>query len=237
MPPLEKPITVLITGANRGLGFEFARQYLQRGACVIATCRNPNDASGLNTLQTDDRLLILPMDVGHEGSIGALANTLNARGIAIDILINNAGIFPTKSNEEGLGSFDFETALRVFRTNAIASLMVTQALHPLLSPNAKIATIASDFASIGQNTSGFPYYYAGSKAAQNMMMRSLAADLRHEKICVICLDPGWVRTDMGGESAPLSPEQSIAGMIQVIDKVSLNDSGEFLTWQGRKQIW
>jgi NAD(P)-dependent dehydrogenase (short-subunit alcohol dehydrogenase family) len=235
---------VLITGANRGLGLEFTRQYLDRGARVFASCRRPAEARQLQTLQAEQpqHLSVVSLDVADHDSIQAAYATVRSQVDGLDVLINNAGVYSSRGGEEPLerlGKLTFEEALTVLRVNAVAPLIVAQRCLDLLRAghDAKIVSISSGYGSVSANTRGFPYYYSASKAALNMFMRSLAADAKRWGITTVLLDPGWVSTDMGGPGAPLTPEVAVRAMIRVIDALTPRRNGRFLTWQGDEQNW
>ena len=235
---------ILITGANRGLGLEFTRQYLEGGAHVFAGCRQPAAAISLHTLQAryPRRLSIVPLDVADADVIGRAHDMVHSQTESIDILINNAGIYSSHGSDEPLerlGRLSFEDALTVLRVNAVAPLLVAQQFLGLLraSRGAKLVNISSGYGSVSANTDGFPYYYSASKAALNMFMRSLAADAKRWGITTVLLDPGWVSTDMGGPGAPLAPKKAVAAMLRLIDALTPHHNGRFLTWQGDEQDW
>ncbi len=227
---------VLVTGANRGIGLEFARQYLQRGSRVFAGYRRPDAAQHLESLKEShpDQLTILPLDVADADSIRASQQRVRTQVDSLDVLINNAGI----GVAEHLGALNFDDVLRVMRVNAVGPLLIAQEYLDLLraGENAKIANVTSGYGSVSQN-SGFPYSYSASKAALHQLMRSLAAEIRQWGIMTVLLDPGWVQTDMGGPNAPLPVEQSAGGMIKVIDALTPERSGAFINWQGSEMQW
>jgi len=227
---------VVITGANRGLGLELARQTLARGDCVLAGVREPARAAELAALRgpSGGRLRIAPCDVASDESVRAFAAALTE---PVDLLINNAGV---RSLPDSLEALDLEAAARTFQVNALGALRVTRALLPQLrrAGAAKIANIGSNLGSIADNTGGGSYGYRMAKAALNMATRSLAQDLRAEGIIVVVLSPGWVQTDMGGPEAPLPVGQSVTDLLGVIDRLTLvNDSGEFLDHRGERVPW
>jgi NAD(P)-dependent dehydrogenase (short-subunit alcohol dehydrogenase family) len=235
---------ILITGANRGLGLEFTRQYLERGSHVFAGCRRPETARRLQTLRAihQQRLSVVVLDVADPNTIQAAHATVRSQVDGLDVLINNAGVYSSRGSEETLerlGELTFEEALTVLRVNAVAPLMVAQQYLDLLRAghDAKIVSISSGYGSVSANTGGFPYYYSASKAALNMFMRSLAADTKRWGTTTVLLDPGWVSTDMGGPNAPHTPKQSVRGMIRVIDTLTPQHNGRFFTWQGDDQPW
>ena len=235
---------ILITGANRGLGLAFTRQYLEQGAHVFAGCRKPAAAPSLHTLQAryPQRLSLVALDVADDDAIRTAHDAVHSQTDRLDVLINNAGIYSSGGSDEPsehLGDLSFEDALMVLRVNAVAPLLVAQQFLDLLraGDHAKIISISSGYGSVSGNTGGFPYYYSASKAALNMFMRSLAADAKRWGITTVLLDPGWVSTDMGGPSAPITPEQAVRSMIRLIDSLRLRHNGRFLTWQGDEQDW
>jgi NAD(P)-dependent dehydrogenase (short-subunit alcohol dehydrogenase family) len=235
---------VLITGANRGLGFEFTRQYLARGAQVFAGCRQPTAARALGALrgQYPQQLSVVALDVSDANAIQAAHETVHSQTERLDILINNAGIYSSHGSDEPterLGKLSFEDALTVLRVNAVGPLLVAQQFLERLraARGAKLINISSGYASVSANTGGFPYYYSASKAALNMFMRTFAADAKRLGITTVLLDPGWVRTAMGGPGAPHAPEQVVAAMLRLIDALTPRQNGRFLTWQGSDQDW
>lgn len=235
---------IMITGANRGLGLEFARQYLERGARVFAGCRRPAEAQQLQTLRAahPQRLSIVSLDVAAPNSIQTAHATVRSQVDGLDVLINSAGIYSSRGSEEPseqLGALTFEDALTVLRVNAVAPLIMAQEYLDLLRAghDAKIVSISSEYGSVSANMGGFPYYYSASKAALNMFMRSLAGDAKRWGIITVLLDPGWVRTDMGGPAAPVTPRESVRGMIGVIDALTPRQNGRFFTWQGHELAW
>jgi len=229
----------LVTGGNRGLGLEFVRQLLARGDAVIATARAPDNADDLQALVRAHRgqLQVFPLDVAQPASQSALARALPealAESGRIDLLVNNAGVL---ASGERFGDIRMEALDASFRTNAAGPLLLTQALAPLLANNAVVANISSQLGSIENTTRfGTPSYGIG-KAAQNMATRLLAVALAERGIAVVALHPGWVQTDMGGAGASITPQQSVQGLLKVIDSASLTSSGHFLDWRGIALPW
>ncbi len=227
----------LITGANRGLGLEFVRQLLARGDSVVACCREPDAAKELRALAADagDRLTLLPLDVADADAIAALPGKLPG---AVDVLVNNAGI---AAEAEVFGEFDAATMARVLQVNSIAPMLLTQALTPLLEKQGKqpkVVCITSVLGSITQAEGlSFGLSYGMSKAALNMGVKKLASELKRRGVALVALHPGWVQTDMGGKGATLRPEESICGMLAVIDKLSTADNGRYLTYEGKTLPW
>jgi NAD(P)-dependent dehydrogenase (short-subunit alcohol dehydrogenase family) len=221
--------TVLITGANRGLGLEFSRQYAAEGWHVLGTCRDPKKAPAVK-----GNVAFHKLDVADPKGPGRLAAALKSE--AVDLLINNAGIYGGKG---GVGGTDYDEWAQVLAVNTIAPHRVTSALMPhlLRGEGKQVVVISSGLGSIADNTSGESVAYRSSKAAVNQVVRTLAAELKPWNIVVIALSPGWVRTDMGGKKAPLAPKESISGMRRVIAGLKSSDSGRFLRYNGGEFPW
>ncbi len=229
-----RQLNVLVTGASRGMGLEFVKQWLARGAQVIATARNPSGATELSALldrYPEDQLRILQLDVTDARSVAQMASALG--NTEIDILINNAGLL----RAETLDNMDFASVLEQFKINALGTLRVTHAVLGNLRDGARIINMTSRMGSLDDNTSGGYYGYRMSKAALNMTTRSLAVDLKSRGIIVIALHPGSVQTDMTRGFGMLTPEASVAGINQLIDKLTLEQSGLFLHYQGTSLPW
>ena len=219
--------TILITGANRGIGLELARQYEAAGDTVIRTMRDPDKAE-------PEIGTVLPLDVTDEASVEALAAAL--KGQAIDLLINNAGIAgPSRQSSTDM---DFDGFAAVLDANVLGPLRVTQALLPNLrkARGARIAVISSK---MGQLATALPGHvaYRASKAAVNKVFQVLATDLTAEGIAVAMLHPGWVRTDMGGAGADIDVATSAAGIRAVLDKLDMTTTGRFTTYAGEALEW
>jgi NAD(P)-dependent dehydrogenase (short-subunit alcohol dehydrogenase family) len=227
-------MNVIITGANRGIGLELARQCAVRGDRVFAAARDPSKAKALNGLAKESagKLSVHACDVSDDASVAAFAKAVNE---PIDVLINNAGINP---DDGTLTSFRSDEAIETYSVNAVGPLRMARAFLPALrrGQRAKIISISSGMGSIEQ-ASGGSYPYRMSKAALNMAMRSLAQDLRSEGVIAVAMSPGWVRTDMGGASAPTSVEDSAAGLIKVIGDLTPADSGSFRDYRGHSVPW
>jgi NAD(P)-dependent dehydrogenase (short-subunit alcohol dehydrogenase family) len=222
--------TVLITGANRGLGLEFSRQYAADGWHVIACCRDPKDAPELKKLKTE----VHALDVTSQDSIDQLAKTL--KGKPIDVLVNNAG---THGDRRPFGETDVALWKQIFAVNTIAPYQVLAALLDNLVAGAqkKVVNISSKVGSIGDGPSGGSYAYRSSKTALNMVMMNAAHELRNHGITILLIHPGWVQTDMGGPSAPVTIEQSITGVRRIIDKATPAETGHFYDYTGRQLPW
>lgn len=229
--------TTLITGANRGLGLEFARQYAADGWQVLAGCREPTAARELQALAaaSSDRIRVIPMDVTDTASVRAAAADL--KGEAIDLLLNNAGVGGPPGQQ--LGKLDYAAWAKVLDANTLGPMRVAEAFLGNVAQGGlkRIVTITSAMGSIADNTSGGRYAYRSSKAAVNMVMKSLAVDLAPRGITCIVLHPGWVRTDMGGPGGTLSPAASVKAMRSVIAALKPEDSGKFLNYTGQPFPW
>jgi NAD(P)-dependent dehydrogenase (short-subunit alcohol dehydrogenase family) len=229
---------ILITGANRGIGLELARQYLERGDVVLATARNLDAAADLQALaaQYRDRCYLLSLDVTDEAAIVAIAAQAAALVDGLDVLINNAGVFPRNEQPETL---DAQVLLQTLHTNAVAPLIVVRELLGLLrrGRRPRILNITSQLGSLTRRASGRCYSYCSSKAALNMLTRSLAFDLQDEGIIAVVVHPGWVQTGMGGAHAPVLVGESARGIIALADDLTLEQTSKFLTWDGREHAW
>lgn len=233
MPRRKHGPTVLITGASRGIGLEFARQYAAGGWRVIATCRQPKAAKALAAIKGDVRIRAL--DVTDPVQVRSLARALKSE--PIDLLISNAGIYGPR--RQTFGQVDTEAWHRVFHTNVMGPMMIAEALadHVARSERKTIIALTSMMGSIAENQSGGSYIYRSSKAALNMVMKGLSLTLKPRKITVAMLHPGWVRTDMGGASAHLGVEESVTAMRRVIAELKPTDSGRFFNYDGREIPW
>jgi NAD(P)-dependent dehydrogenase (short-subunit alcohol dehydrogenase family) len=231
--PLRRSI---VTGANRGLGLEFTRQLLARGDHVVAACRHPGKASELNHLAGEypGRLHVLPLDVAEEKSRTAFARELPLVADGIDLLINNAGVL---HSGERWGSVSEANLADSLRTNAMGPFLLTQALASQLAERATVANISSGMGSISDDPDFHSPSYRISKAALNMATRMLARALESRGIPVIALCPGWVRTDMGGSSAQITPSESVSALLQMIDAVTPERSGGFFDRFGKPMPW
>ena len=222
--------TVLITGANRGIGLELARQYSADGWRVLGTARRPEAATELQATGAE----IMALDVTDQTSVNRLARDL--AGQPIDMLINNAGI---QSLMWTLDEINIDEFARLLDVNALGPVRVVLALLPNLraGETRKIINITSNLSSIAGNTDGGFYGYRESKVALNMFTKSLAAELGPDGFICVALHPGWVRTDMGGPDAPLNVRESVSGMREVIKTLSPADNGTFRTHDGEEMAW
>jgi NAD(P)-dependent dehydrogenase (short-subunit alcohol dehydrogenase family) len=232
-----KPHVVLVTGANRGLGLEFTRQYAAEGWQVFAACRMPDAAMELQKLAADSggQIRVLALDVTDTASVRAAAAEL--KGEAIDLLLNNAGVGGPRNQQ--IGSLDYAAWAKVLDANTLGPMRVVEAFveHVARSHQKRIVTITSGMGSLADNTSGGAYAYRSSKAAVNSVMKSLAIDLASRGITCVVMNPGWVRTDMGGSGGKLSPAESIKALRSVIASLKPDDSGKFLNYDGNPYPW
>jgi NAD(P)-dependent dehydrogenase (short-subunit alcohol dehydrogenase family) len=229
--------TVLVTGANRGLGLEFARQYAEDGWRVFAACRAPDSARELKALasQHADRLSVLALDVTDGAAAKAAAGRL--RNEAIDLLLNNAGVGSPPGQK--IGSFDYAAWLRVLDANVLGPARMVESLveNVAKSRDKRIVTVTSLMGSIADNSSGGSYAYRSSKAAVNAAMKSFAIDLAPRGITCAVVHPGWVRTDMGGAGGKLSAAESVGALRSLIDSLKRADSGKFFNYDGKPLPW
>ncbi|MDX1554450.1 MAG: SDR family oxidoreductase [Xanthomonadales bacterium] len=225
-----KENTVLVTGANRGIGLELTRQLLQRGWHVIAVCRSHSQE--LADLEAEGIVEVFDgVDVSSEDDVTGLARRLEGR--KLHWLVNNAGIL----ERDSLETLDFASIERQFRVNTLGPLRVAAALRGLMGEGSKIFVITSAMGSISDNTSGGYYGYRISKAAVNMAFKSLSVDLRDHGIGVFKLHPGYVATDMTAGQGDVTPEQSAAGLIQRMEELELTDTGAFRHARGHDLEW
>jgi len=224
--------TALITGCNRGIGLEFVRQYAADGWRVRATCRNPRGAKELAAIAGDVK--VHGLDVADDYQVAALAKSLSDE--AIDLLINNAGV---GGPDDEFGKTPANDWLEVLRVNAIAPLHVAEQFIGNLEAGQRklIVNITSRMGSIADNSGGGSYIYRTSKAALNMVARSMAQDLKGRRMIVVVFHPGWVKTDMGGTHALIPPKASVAGMRAKIAALTPADSGKFFNYDGQSIPW
>ncbi len=236
--------SILVTGANRGLGLEFTRQYADDGWRVYACCRDPGAAPALREIagHCHGRVSLHAVSLDDPESIRALARDLE--GHPIDVLVNNAGTYGLKGFAEGgmqaqaFGSMEYDGWEHAFAINTMAPLRVIEALigNVAASQQKKIFTVSSSMGSIAAPPGGH-LAYGSTKAAVNFVMTTLALELSDQGITVMSLHPGWVETDMGGSMAPLKPSDSIAGLRKVIAGASPATSGQFIGWDGNPVPW
>jgi NAD(P)-dependent dehydrogenase (short-subunit alcohol dehydrogenase family) len=226
--------TLLITGANRGIGLEYVRQYAAEGWRVIACCRSPDNARALQQLaKSHSNVEVCALDVADFDQIEALGRKL--RDLPIQLLINNAGIYPDST----FRSIDYAKWMDAFKVNTMSTLKLAEVFIPQLvkAGNAKLVAMTSKMGSIDDNTSGGEYLYRSSKTALNMVMKSLSVDLNKYGVSVAVLHPGWVKTDMGGPNGLIDTQTSVQGLRKVIAFLSLNNSGKFYAYDGKEIAW
>jgi len=229
--------TVLITGANRGLGLEFCRQYAEDGWSVIACCRKPEQAFASIKLAGQYPVIqVEALDVADFGQIDTVSRKLSDK--SIDVLINNAGVYgDTQQNR--FGRLDYQAWMDTLQVNTQAPVKMAEAFLSHIKAGEKklIVNISSLMGSIADNDSGGSILYRSSKAALNAAMKSLAIDLAHQSVGVLIFHPGWVKTDMGGPNALINADASVSGMRRVIDNFSLDQSGRFVKYDGTPMPW
>lgn len=236
--------TILITGARQGLGLGLTRQCVGRGWRVLATCLDPATAEELQelTARFPDHVSVHQLDVTNHAEVEALGAEL--RGTAIDVLYNNAGV--KGPDEQDFGAISYPAWRDVLETNLLAPMKMAEVFadHVAASERRQIITMASGTGSLAWNQAGRPgpeggrlIYYRTSKAGVNMVTRNLAIELKPRGITVVALAPGHVRTEMGGSDAPLSIEDSVAGIVRLLDKLTPAHSGSFLLYDGTTYAW
>ncbi len=219
--------TVLITGANRGIGLEMAKQYADNGWDVIGTAREPDKAEELNAIANAKTM---QLDAADDASVANFTSEIGDQ--PIDLYINNAGIY-------GPQEFDRDGWLELLNVNVVAPVKLANALKDNVakSDGKKMVVISSQVGSIAENESGDMMYYRTSKAAVNQAWKSLSNQWKDEGLTLTMMHPGWVQTDMGGENADLTPEESVSGMRQVIDQTDHAQTGSFKDYSGREIPW
>jgi NAD(P)-dependent dehydrogenase (short-subunit alcohol dehydrogenase family) len=219
----------LVTGASRGLGAEFVQQLVGRGHTVVAAVRDPDGAGSAARAGAK----VVRLDVARPETFEAFARSLDG---PIDLLINNAGVATTDASVRSMTAETFE---HVFRTNVFGLALLTRALLPVLGRGERktVANVSSGLGSLAGTPGGFSYAYCCSKAALNMLTVLMHKELAGEGFTVISLDPGWNRTDMGGEQAPLDPKETVAGMVTLLEGLKATDSGKFLGYDGQIRAW
>ena len=240
--------TVLVTGSNRGLGFEFVRQFLGADWDVIATCRDHDSAHNLKELlsKQGSNLSIEQLDVNSDESVGQLAERIKDRGL--DLLLNNAGMVDREAYGSGayeghddpdLANYDFDQWIEVIRTNLLSPARVTAALRPHLeaAQSPIVVMMGSTLASVQLTNDPGRYSYRTSKAALNSLMRSMSAWLKPRGVTCVTISPGWTRTEMGGPKAHNSMEESVSGVMKVVASITADDAGKFFDFDGSEIPW
>jgi NAD(P)-dependent dehydrogenase (short-subunit alcohol dehydrogenase family) len=229
--------TILITGANRGLGLEFVTQYAKDGATIHAACRRPEKAKELIELANahKGKITVHTLDAASDASVAHLKREIG--DTPIDILINNAGVYG--GDKQNHGGVDFSSWLDVLNVNTLGPIRVMEALAGNLNAGTdkKAIAITSMMGSTAGNSNGGYLAYRSSKAALNNALRGLSLALKGDGVIVVPIHPGWVQTDMGGPNAPLKPPESVSGMRKVIADLKLSDSGRFLDYAGKELPW
>lgn len=228
--------SILIAGASRGLGLELARQFADRNWSVIATARNMSSADGLARLQAErsDRISISLLDMSDPASAARLKAELSGR--LIDVLYVNAGIMgPAHHDAAKITDGEFQSLML---TNALAPIrLATALLDNIRDGSGVIVFMTSQLGSVARNETGGYDLYRASKAALNSLTRSFVAKLPPRRLAVLSLHPGWVRTDMGGQNAPLDAGTSVAGMIDIVERARGTRGHRFLDYQGKVIPW
>jgi len=229
--------TVLVTGANRGLGLEFVRQYADDGWRVLAACRAPKSARELKELGSRHakRIAVLALDVTDGESVRVAAGHL--RGEPIDLLLNNAGV--GSPPRQKIGSLDYAAWARVLDANVLGPARMIEAFVESVAKgrDKRIVTVTSLMGSIADNSSGGSYAYRSSKAGVNAAMKSFSVDLAPRGITCVVVHPGWVRTDMGGAGGKLAPAESVKSLRALIESLKSKDSGKFFNYDGKPLPW
>jgi NAD(P)-dependent dehydrogenase (short-subunit alcohol dehydrogenase family) len=238
---------VMITGGNRGIGFEFVRRFLERKDTVIPTYRDEKRAQEIIALETRgyDEIIPVQLEVRDRNSIEACFDVVAERVGQLDLLINNAGMGDNSIDEgnpythNAFGHLTAESLLKVYHVNAVAPAIITQKFVELMewAEEPKIAYITSQMGSIGRRTASGHYSYNSSKAGLNMLARLLSYDLAGMDIMSVILHPGWVKTSMGGPDAEISVQVSVDGMLKVIDNLTPEQNGKFLDYMGQELPW
>lgn len=226
--------TIIISGANRGIGLELTRLFLQAGKRVVAGCRKPDKAEALRKL--GGKLEVVQLDVGDGASVAAFARHLADQ--AVDVLINNAGVWG--GPKQGIADMDYAEWSRTLEINTVAPFRMAAALLPnlKLGTRPRIVTVSSQMGAFNLKGMGVgSYAYRSSKAAVSKVMQVLAEELAADGIIVCPVHPGWVRTDMGGAHAEISAEESAGGLFTLIEGLTLAQSGRFWRWDGSEHPW
>jgi NAD(P)-dependent dehydrogenase (short-subunit alcohol dehydrogenase family) len=228
----------LVTGSNRGLGLEWVHQYAAAGWRVYATCRFPDEADGLQRLAAENaNVAVHRLDVTDPDQIRRMATELGDE--PLDLLINNAGVYLERWGKDQLGRIDYRDWLETMSVNTLGAVRLSEALVDRLARSDRrlLVAISSHMGSIADITAANDYAYRSSKAALNAAMKGLSVDLAKRGIGVLILHPGWVRTRMGGDQAPLSPAESVTGMRRLVDQYQARQSGHFYRYDRTELPW
>ncbi len=228
----------LVTGSNRGIGLALVRQLLTDGHHVIAAARQPQESVALKELEMIHReqISLAQIDVNSDKSVEGCAAILRDLTGSIDVLINNAGLFPEEGNET-LAEMTPQFFRDAFETNVLGPFRMVRAFLPMLegAENPRIVNISSGAGSIAEKEDHSYYAYSTSKAALNMLTRAIAAELKPKGICVVALSPGWVKTDMGGPNALITPEESAAAIAKTIARLTMERTSTFMGRDGKTE--
>ena len=225
--------TVLVAGANRGIGLEFVRQYAADGWEVVGGCRRPDEATQLRALADGGRVTVHAVDTASDAQVASFKAAVGDR--PLDLVIANAGVYG--GHDQGFGEVDFDAMADTLAVNTLGPVRIAEAFASNLSRGGKLVAITSQMGSIEDNGSGGYIAYRASKAGLNAAWKSVALALTPKGVTAVVMHPGWVATDMGGASALTTPEQSVSGMRQVIDGLSAEDAGTFRSHDGKVLPW
>lgn len=232
--------TFLVTGANRGIGLAVTKELLSQGDKVFGACRNPKEASALIALKKDyqDSLEAVALDADSDESVKKAAQEVPKKTKVLDVLINMAGIMP-RPHDSKLEDLDFKQCREAFETNVLGPLRVTRFFLPLLreSKRARIVNVTSGIGSISGTDNPHFYAYGASKSALNKVTRILALELKPDNIVAVALDPGWVKTDMGGPNAWLTPEESSSAIVKTVKNLKMEQTSLFIHNDGKVLSW
>lgn len=229
--------TILITGTNRGIGLKLTKIFAENNWNVIACCRKPEKADELNDIaKKHNNIEIHKLDVSDFNNIEALGKSLKER--SIDILLNNAGVYGSDKGQF-FGNIDYTSFKDTFKINTLAPLKICEVLINQIKSSDKkvVAIVTSMMGSITLNTDGKQFIYRVTKCAANMVVKCLSNELKNDSISVVAIHPGWVKTDMGGKDAPVTPEDSAKGIFNVLTKIDKSSTGKFIDFQGNELPW
>lgn len=239
MTPTENSRRLLLTGAGRGLGLEFTRQWLSAGHRVFALARKPTDSSELMKLKeaNPESLSVVPCDVGVDSSVENARQAVAKETDTLDGVLNNAGTYGPR--EDDFNSVELDAIRKVFEVNTLGPLRISRAFLPLLRKGhrPRLVHLTSLMGSISDNSSGGSYAYRISKTALNMLNRNMALDLKPSGVLTAVLHPGWVRTDMGGAGAPLAVDEAVASLVRTFDWLTMHQTGGFFDRDGNPVAW
>jgi NAD(P)-dependent dehydrogenase (short-subunit alcohol dehydrogenase family) len=240
--------TAIVTGASRGMGLEWVRQLHKNGYDVVLTARTEDKAAAAVVKLKEEGIDVVgkALDVGSEASIVNLATWFSMKYDKLDLLINNAGLNSKDESQElfsksmNLVTLSPDEVIRHMRVNALGPVLMVKHLRGLLkkSDQPMVLSISSWLGSLTKKDFGGHYSYSSSKCALNMMNSCMALELKDENIIAVVVNPGWVQTEMGGSKAPLTPVQSIKGMIDnVVNRITIDATGKFFQWDGSIHPW